>query len=172
MPVFLIGAVVNNKANFMPAAWVSRVNSNPNIMAVSLSPQRYTYQGVKEHKAFSINVPNANLVAKTDYCGSVSGRNTDKSVSFDVFYGENKNVPMIQECPICAECKIIQKVSLPDHELLIAEIINIYVNEKCLTNKIPDIAKIKPFIFNMADNNYWMDGKSLGRAGNLGKVLK
>jgi len=171
-PVFLIGAVVDNKANFMPASWVSRVNMTPNIMVVSLNPQRHTYKGIKEHKVFSINVPSTNLVTKTDYCALVSGKTTDKSTVFELFYGENKNVPMVQECPICAECKVIQEVSLSDHELVIGEVVNTYIDENYLTGKHPDIQKIKPFVFTMQDNNYWADGKSLGKAWSVGKSLK
>ena len=77
--VFLIGAVVDGKPNFMPASWVSRVNMSPNIMAVSFNPQRHTYKGIEEHKVFSINVPSVNLLTRIDYCALVSGKNSDKS---------------------------------------------------------------------------------------------
>lgn len=171
-PVFLIGSMVDGKPNFMPASWVARVNMTPNIMIVSFNPQRHTYKGIKEHKTFSINVPSVNLVTKADYCALVSGKNVDKSAIFELFYGENKNVPMIQECPICAECKLIREVSLADHELIISEVMNTYIDENCLTDKHPDIQKTKPFIFTMPDNHYWAYDEVLGKAWSVGKKLK
>jgi len=144
----------------------------PNIMVVSFNPQRHTYKSIKERKVFSINVPSINLVTRTDYCALVSGKNSYKSEIFELFYGENKNVPMIQECPICAECKVIQEVSLADHELVIGEVINNYIDESCLTGKHPDIQKIKPFAFTMPDNHYWANGETLGKARGVGKNYK
>lgn len=155
----------------MPASWVSRVNMSPNLMVVSFNPLRHTYKGIKEHKVFSINIPGINLVTKTDWCALTSGKKTDKSTTFDVFYGENKNAPMIQECLLCAECKLIQEVSLADHELVIGEVINTYIEEDCLTNQHPDTQKIKPFVFTMPENHYWANGKILGKAWNIGKNL-
>jgi flavin reductase (DIM6/NTAB) family NADH-FMN oxidoreductase RutF len=171
-PVFLIGSMIDGKPNFMPAAWVSRVNVTPNMMALSFNPQRHTYKGIKKNNVFSINLPSINLVTRTDYCALVSGKNNDKSKMFELFYGENKNVPMIQECPICAECKVIQELSLVDHELVIGEVINTYIDENCLTDKHPDIQKIKPFIFTAPDNHYWADGETLGKAWGVGKSYK
>lgn len=168
-PVFLIGAMVNGKPNFMPASWVSRVNMSPNIMIVSFNPERHTYQGIKEHKAFSINIPSVNLVEKTDYCALVSGKNVDKSGVFELFYGENKHVPMIQECLLCAECKVLQEVSLVDHELVIGEVMHTYIEASALTHQQPDINKINPFVFTMPGNDYWANGVTLGKAWKIGK---
>lgn len=171
-PVFLVGAVVDGKPNFMPASWVSRVNISPNIMMVSLNPIRHTYQGIKEHKVFSLSIPSADLVTKTDYCALVSGKNTDKSEIFELFYGEDKNAPMVNECPICAECKVIQEVTLADHVLVLGEVINTYVDENYLNSSAPDMEKAKSFVYTMPDNNYWLNGESLGKAWSIGKQLK
>jgi flavin reductase (DIM6/NTAB) family NADH-FMN oxidoreductase RutF len=86
MPMVLVGAVVEGRANFMAAAWVARVNYKPPLFLIALGPH-HTNKGIEEHKAFSINIPDVSLIEKTDYCGLVSGGKTDKSVLFEVFYG-------------------------------------------------------------------------------------
>ena len=47
----------------------------------------------------------------TDYCGTVSGHITDKSMLFKVFYGETSSVPMIEECPVNLECRVVHEFS-------------------------------------------------------------
>lgn len=69
MPVTLLGANVEGKANFMALGWVSHVNSNPPMIGVGVHKSRYTAQGIKENRSFSINFPGAELVRETDYCG-------------------------------------------------------------------------------------------------------
>jgi len=99
MPMVLVGAVVDGKANFMAAAWVCRVNAKPPMFSIALG-HHHTNKGIEENKEFSINVPDVSMVEKTDYCGLVSGVKNDKSRLFDVFYGELKKAPLIAECPV------------------------------------------------------------------------
>jgi flavin reductase (DIM6/NTAB) family NADH-FMN oxidoreductase RutF len=48
------------------------------------------------------------MVEVTDYCGIVSGKNNDKSRIFDLFYGKLKTIPMIKDCPLNMECKLVE----------------------------------------------------------------
>jgi flavin reductase (DIM6/NTAB) family NADH-FMN oxidoreductase RutF len=81
-----------------------------------------------------------------------------------------KTAPMILECPLNLECRLVTTVDLKGaNELFIGEIVAAYAEEKYLTNGIPDVAKIRPIIFAMHENNYWTLGDHLGRAWNIGK---
>lgn len=66
------------------------------MLAISLNKSHYTCTGIKENGTFSINIPSVEMVAKTDYCGLVSGNDGDKSILFHTFYGILENAPMIQ----------------------------------------------------------------------------
>ena len=172
MPVTLVGALVKGRANFMAVAWVSRVNLDPPILAVALNKVRYTAVGVQEHKTFSVNLPGAGQVVETDYCGLVSGREVDKSSLFEVFYGELKTAPMIRECPLCMECKVIETVTLPTHLLFIGEVVGAYTEERYLSDGKPDMHKMNPFIFVRPDGTYWTMGEQIGKAYSIGKQLQ
>ena len=171
MPMVLVGSVVEKKANFMAVGWVSRVNFKPPLFAVALAPH-YTNTGIEEHKAFSINIPNVSLMEKTDYCGLVSGKNTDKSEVFNVFFGDPEKAPLIEECPVCMACNLYDTIQLPFNTLYIGEPKEVYTEEKYMTNSVPDIEKIHPFTLTMPDNNYWSIGENIGRAWSIGKKLK
>jgi flavin reductase (DIM6/NTAB) family NADH-FMN oxidoreductase RutF len=171
MPVTLVGSIVEGKPNFMAAAWVTRVNATPPYLAIGIHKRQYTSSGIREIRSFSINLPSADMVIETDYCGFVSGRKTDKSSIFELFYGEIKTAPMIQKCPLCIECRVVDIYEMPTNNLFIGEIVAAYTEEKYLTNGELDIKKMNLMILTMPDNNYWAIGEHVGDAWNIGKRL-
>jgi flavin reductase (DIM6/NTAB) family NADH-FMN oxidoreductase RutF len=172
MSMVLVGTKVEGRANFMAAAWVSRVNGSPPIMAVALNQRHYTPIGIRECQAFSLNIPSVDLMARTDYCGLVSGRDTEKSDLFDLFYGELGSAPMISECPLCIECKLRDVIPLPSHDLFLGEAVAIFADKECLTDGKPNIEKINPFVLTMPDNRYWAIGQPVGKAWSIGQEFK
>ena len=172
MPVTLVGANVEGRANFLAVGWVMRVNMKPPLPAVALNKGHFTPRGIREHGTFSVNFPGANLIEKADYCGLVSGRRVDKSGLFRVFYGELETAPLIEECPLGLECRLYQVVELPANDLFIGEIVAAHADEDCLTDGQPDILKINPMVLTMPDNNYWTVGERVGQAWHAGRKLK
>ncbi len=170
MPMTLIGSEVNGKANFLAAAWITRVDFKPPRIGVALG-KHVTNQGIELHKEFSVNIPSEDLVKKVDYCGIVSGAKVDKSQLFKTFNGELKHAPMIEECPLTMECKLIKIVPFDIDTLYIAEIVGVYSEDKFLKDGNPDIEKLKPFVLSMPDNGYWSIGQRIGTAWSDGKSL-
>lgn len=68
--------------------------------------------------------------------------------------------------------KVSQPVDLQTHSFFIAEIVNIYTEDRFLTDGNPDIKKINPFLLTMPDNNYWAVGEKIGKAWDCGKEFK
>ncbi|MFX1338834.1 MAG: flavin reductase family protein [Promethearchaeota archaeon] len=173
MPVTLIGAKVNNKPNFMPIAWVSIVEHRPPMISISANQSHYTNRGIKENQTFSVNTPTVDMVEITDYCGLKTGKELDKSELFEVFYGDLETAPMIKQCPLNLECKVVEVIdNKHGHDIIIGEIINAYAEDNIMKGAIPDITKLKPLIFSMNDNNYWKLGELIGRAWSIGKDFK
>lgn len=172
MPMVIVGTIVDEKANFMAVGWVNRVNYKPPLIGVGLGNHHYTNIGIMEQKSFSINIPSIDLMEKTDYCGLVSGKNVDKSEIFETFFGTIKTAPMIKECALNMECKLIKTIEFATNQLFIGEIISAYTEEKYMTDNKPDIQKIKPFTLTMPDNNFWAIGENLGKAWSIGNRLK
>lgn len=169
MPVTIIGAKVNEFPNFMTLAWVTRVNMRPPMWGITMNKKHHTPIGIIQNDSFSINIPNAEMIEKTDFCGITSGRKYDKSSLFDIFYGELKTAPMINECPVNIECKLFQTVELPTHYFFIGEIVNVYSEEKFVTQDKLDAKKINPLILSTPRNKYWSLGDQLGDAWRVGR---
>jgi flavin reductase (DIM6/NTAB) family NADH-FMN oxidoreductase RutF len=173
MPVTLVGTIAGDRVNFTPVAWMSRVNHRPPMLLVAINKKHYTPEGIQRTGTFSVNIPSVNLLTKTDYCGIVSGRNIDKSKVFELFFGELETAPMIEGCPICGECKLIDVYDrLPTNYLFIGEIVAVYSEEKYLTNGKPDSKKIDPVILTTPENKYWVIDEHVGNAWKDGLRLK
>ena len=172
MPVSLVGAHVDGKPNFLAVAWFSMVSYKPPRIAIALGKGHYTNPGIKENKTFSVCLPSEDMAEITDYCGIVSGKKTDKSEIFDLFYGELNRAPMIRDCPINMECTLVEIVESSMNEIFIGEIVGTYTEERFLTDGKSDFKKTKPLILSQPDTSYWRTGEPLAKAWSIGKKYK
>ncbi len=168
-PAVLVGAEVNSRPNYAAVGACGVVSLKP-VLYISLKSTHYTTIGVRENGCFSINIPSADLVAKTDYCGFVSGHKTDKSKVFTPFYDERGRAPLISECPMNILCKVVQSFPVYDFEFFLGEIAAVYVNESCLTAGQPDPIKINPLI--LMGGCYCELGKVAGNVFKEGPAYK
>jgi flavin reductase (DIM6/NTAB) family NADH-FMN oxidoreductase RutF len=168
----ILGTHLKGKVNFMALDWLTRVNVTPALLGICVHKGHASHEAIVDTGEFSVNLPTVEMVEKTDYAGLVSGRHVDKSDLFKVFYGELKSAPMISECPLTMECKLIQAVDLPTNSFFISEIMNIYAEDEILSEGKPDMKKMRPFLLTMPDNNYWAIGENIGRAWSAGKKLR
>jgi len=172
MPVCLVGAHVEGKPNFLAVAWFTMASYKPPRIAIALGKGHYTNPGIKANKAFSVSLPSVDMIEATDYCGIVSGKKIDKSGIFDLFYGELKTAPMIKDCPLSMECKLVETVESSLNEIFIGEIIGTYTEERFLSDGKLDFKKMKPFILSQPDTSYWTLGEPVAKAWNIGKSYK
>ncbi len=175
MPAFLVGADVDGKPNFMAVAWGGIANSSPPMVSIALQHRRYTYKGIKKTGSFSVNIPSTDIVSEADYCGITSGAKVNKVAvcRFSTFYGELSDAPMIDECPVNLECKVVHTLNLGSHALIIGKIEQTYITETCLTGGKPDVAKIKPFIYSEGlAHQYHAFGEVIAKAYRTGRGLK
>ncbi len=175
MPAFLIGANVDDKPNFMTAAWCGIANGAPPMVSVAIRPRRYTHKGIRQNWTFSINIPSVDLVRETDFCGLVSGSKVDKveACKFSVFYGKLDSAPLIEQCPINLECKVVQILELGSHSLIVGQVEEIHVSEECLTDGQPDVNKVNPFVFTTVPaQNYQAFGEVIAKAFSIGREIQ
>jgi flavin reductase (DIM6/NTAB) family NADH-FMN oxidoreductase RutF len=168
-PTVLAGAEVDGKPNYVTVGATGVVCMEP-VLYISLKDTHYSTRGVKETGYFSVNIPSADLVQKTDYCGVVSGNDVDKSKVFTSFYDEHGQAPMIHECPLNFLCKVVQSIPVFGFQMFLGEIVAVYVDEQCLTEGAPDPLKIHPML--MMGTHYYQLGQAAGSIYQEGLVYK
>jgi flavin reductase (DIM6/NTAB) family NADH-FMN oxidoreductase RutF len=171
MPMVLFGAMTEGKPNYMAVAWVSRVNYEPPLIGVAISKRHHTAKGIQTHDQFGVSIPGRNLVAATDYVGMVSGHKVDKSKIFETFFGALPHAPLAADCPLNMACRVTETVDLPSNYFFIGEIVEVYSEERYLTDGMPDICKMEPFTLTMPDNRYWAVGDPIAQAWSVGKTF-
>ena len=133
VPVVMVTcADAQGKPNIITIAWTGTVNSDPPMVSISVRPERYSYGLIKARKQFVINLVSRNLVRAADLCGVKSGRDIEK-------FGEAKltpvpasvvDVPLIEESPINLECAVSDIIPLGSHDLFLARIVAVHVDER------------------------------------------
>jgi len=171
-PTVLVGANVEGKPDFAAVAWAGVAAGNPPCVTIGLQPHRYSLKGIYQNRTFSVNIPSRDLVKETDYCGLVSGKDTDKvkDCKFQLFYGDAKTAPMLEQCPVNLECEALHILNLGSHMLVVGKVVETYFNEDCLTNGKPDINKVKPFAF--GPGGYYPLGEAFAEAFQVGWKIK
>jgi flavin reductase (DIM6/NTAB) family NADH-FMN oxidoreductase RutF len=169
----IVGAHVDGKPNFLAVAHVGIMNhGDPQYISIGLAKFHYTNIGIHANKQFSVNIPGADQVVETDYVGLVSGKNTDKSKLFDLFYGELKHAPMIQSCPVTMECRLNRVVDFETHDIFIGDIVATHADENVLKDGKVDLTAVQPLLFDMSSVGYFKIGDRVADAWNVGKQMK
>ncbi len=172
IPICLLGALVDGKPNYETVGNIGMVSFNPNLLMVSSVKTHHTNKGVNQNKTLSINYPTAEMVAETDYCGMVSGAKTDKSRLFTNFYGE-LDTPMIQECPVNLECRVIDTLSYGAYDVWITEVVETYIDESITPDdpkQWPTIQQVNPLVYSPA-GEYYSLGAKIGIGYSVGRKL-
>ena len=162
VPPVLVGVSDGEKNNVFTVGWTGIINTRPPKTYISVHPDRYSYEFIKETGEFTINLPSTNLVSKVDTCGVKSGRKIDKLKELNLSYekGELITAPIITDCPINLECKVFQSIDLGSHTMFMADILNVHVDEKLL-DKNGRLMIEKADLLAYAHGRYFSLGKTL-----------
>ena len=124
--------------NILTVAWTGTICTNPPMVYISVRPERYSYQMIKDTGEFVINLTTEKLAKATDYCGVRSGRDTDKWKETGLTPGPAETLlyaPVIKECPVSIECRVTEIKELGSHHMFLAEVNTVQVDESYLNEK-------------------------------------
>lgn len=154
------------KSNIITLAWAGTICTNPPLLSVSIRPERYSYNIIKETGEFVVNLTTKSLAYATDYCGVKSGRDVDKFKEMKLTKLESEKVKAaaIAESPVNIECKVRRVMELGSHSLFIADVVNVRVDERLLDEKGRfNLAKSELIAY--SHGRYYELGKELGTFG-------
>ena len=153
--------------NIITIAWTGIVNSEPPMTYISVRKSRYSHQIIEKNKEFVINLCTEELSFQADYCGVKSGKDVDKfkELQLTPVMGKEVNCPMIKESPVNLECRVRDIIEYPSHDMFIADIISVHVDESLLNGKGKlELEKAGLICYNHGDY-YGLQKKPIGKFG-------
>lgn len=166
VPAALISCGTMEKSNIITVAWTGILNTNPAMVYISVRPERFSYNLIKDNKEFVINLTTKELAYATDWCGVRSGAKYDKFKEMHLTKGKAKFVkcPIIEESPVSIECKVKEIKELGSHHMFIAEVLSIDADNKYIdVNGTFDISKCNLIAY--ANGGYYCLDKKIGKFG-------
>lgn len=166
LPPTLVTSSFGDKKNVFTVAWTGILNTQPPVTYISVRPERYSYELIKQSGEFVINLPTENIIKAVDYCGVKSAKTTDKFKDMNLHTEKALKVsaPIIKECPVNIECKVRNIIKLGTHDMFIADIVGIDVAKELLDQN-GRLALDKAKLIAYAHGEYFGLGKKLGSFG-------
>lgn len=166
IPAVMVSLGNMDKSNIITVAWTGIICTNPAKVYISIRPERYSYNIIKETGEFVINLTTRKLAYATDWCGVRSGAKFDKFKEMNLTKEKANfvNCPMIKEAPVSIECKVCEIKELGSHHMFIADVLAINADEKYIDEKGAfDISKCDLIAY--ANGGYYPLSKKIGKFG-------
>ena len=172
MPVLIIATYdENGNPDAMNAAWGGIHDTNQ--IGICLDSSHKTTKNILAKKEFTVSMADVAHVVECDYVGIVSGNDEPdkvKKAGFTVSKAKNVDAPVINELPMCLECRVASHEEGSDY--FVADIINVSADDSVLTNGKIDPAKLNPITYDPVNHNYIKLGEIAGKAFSDGKKIK
>lgn len=166
VPAVLVTCGNMEKHNVCTIAWTGIINTEPAMTYISIRKERHSYNMIKDSGEFVINLVPKKLVTALDYCGVRSGKNEDKFKTMNLQIEQAKNVsaPLLKDSPVNIECRVKQIIELGSHDMFMAEILSVDVDDKYMdeTGRF-DMEKCDLVAY--SHGQYYSLGEKLGKFG-------
>ena len=153
--------------NLLTVAWTGTVCTNPPMCYISVRPERHSYPILKRTGEFVINLTTEAMAFAVDWCGVRSGREYRKFEETGLTPGPASVVraPVVEESPVCIECRVREIVPLGSHDLFLAEVVNVRADDRFLnpeTGKF-ELERAEPLLY--LHGEYFGTGRKIGKFG-------
>ncbi len=166
VPPAMISCGTMEESNIITVAWTGILGTVPPKTYISVRPRRHSYNIIKEHGEFVINLTTEALIHAADYCGMYTGAKVDKFTACNLTKEEvpDFSCPMIAEAPLSLACRVTDVIPMGSHDMFIADVVSVHVDESLIdeSGKLRlEMAHLAAF----AHGEYYGLGKKLGWFG-------
>lgn len=166
VPPAMVSCSDGERDNIITIAWTGILNTIPPKTYISVRPSRYSYEMIKRSGEFAINLTTASLVRSADTCGVFTGAKVDKFKKCGLTKQAASEIscPLIAESPLALECRVTDIVPLGSHDMFLADIVAVDVDEKLIDEK-GKLHLERAGLVAYAHGDYFELGKRLGGFG-------
>ncbi len=135
LPAVIVSCGQGTEANLITIGWTGILNSDPPYTYISVRPSRHSHDIIEREGEFVINLTTQDLVYETDYAGCVSGSKKNKWEELHLTKepADKVRCPMVAESPVNLECKVFEVKRLGSHDMFLAEIVAVHVEESLIS---------------------------------------
>lgn len=153
--------------NLLTIAWTGTVCSDPPMCYISVRRERHSYDIIKRNGEFVINLTTESLARATDWCGVRSGRDYNKfhEMGLTPVPSEVVSAPAVLESPVSVECKVRQVIPLGTHDMFLADVVNVLVDEKYIDPQTGKFELERAGLIAYSHGEYYALGRALGHFG-------
>ncbi|MFA9379768.1 MAG: flavin reductase family protein [Acetanaerobacterium sp.] len=166
VPLAMVSCGTIEEPNIITIGWTGIINSSPAMTYISVRPSRHSHGIIKESGEFAINLTTAALIRAADFCGMKSGADVDKFQKTHLTPAPASviSAPLIEESPVSLECRVTEIKSLGSHDMFLAEIVGVDVDDRFLNEK-GKLVLHKCSLVAYSHGEYFELGKKIGSFG-------
>lgn len=174
MPVLMIATYnEDGTVNVMNAAWGTMQERD--TVVLNLTETHKTVQNIKARGGFTVSIADAGHVVEADYFGVVSGNTVPDKLSaagLSASRAETVDAPVINEFPLCLECRFIEYQTNRYGCGVIGKVMRITADERVLKDGKPDMSLVNAIAFDPYTHGYYQVSQRVGDAFRDGLKLK
>lgn len=176
MPATLVVGGTMDRADAFTVAWLNIVAATPPTVAMGVRSTRHTLELIRLSGEFTVNIPPAALAAEVDYCGTTSGRSTDKfaTTGLRLVPSAVVSAPIIEQCPFNLECRVTTEVVVGEYVVVLGEVVESHAEESILRpgTDLVELDALDPLIYCAGVREYRSIGPKVAEAYAVGNRFK
>ena len=174
LPVLMVATYnEDGSVNVMNAAWGTMQAQD--TVALNLTETHKTVQNIKARGGFTVSIADAAHMVEADYFGVESGNKVaDKFArsGLTASKAETVDAPIINEFPLCLECKFIEYQDNTYGCGAIGKVVNVTADESIMVNGKVDMSLVNAIAFDPYTHGYYKVTERVGEAFHDGLKLK
>ena len=166
VPPVMVTCASGEEKNVLTIAWTGVTNSQPAKTYLSIRPSRHSYRLIRESGEFAINLTTTSLVRAADWCGVYTGAKVDKFARCKLATEPASVIgcPLLADSPLSLECRVTDIIPLGSHDLFLADIVAVDVEESLLDEE-GKLHLERADLVAYAHGDYFALGRCLGHFG-------
>ena len=173
LPAVMVTCKDGDKENVLTVAWTGTICTDPAMTYISVRKERFSHDIIKNSGVFCINLTTEELAYATDYVGVKSGKTENKfeTLGLETEPATQIDCPMLKKSPVVIECKVEKIEELGSHDMFMAKVLAVNVDEKYMdeTGRF-DMEKCK--LISYSHGQYYKLGERIGKFGYSKKKKK
>ncbi len=125
----------SGRDNALTIGLAANVSLEPEIIMIAIKKERFSHQIIEQQKEFIVNIAQNDQKELIDYFGTYSGRVIEKLSCYNTIDGDIVNAPIILDCPVNYECKVVKTMTMGSHDLFFGEVVKAHCNSEYLNEE-------------------------------------